>query len=174
MADGLVEASLEGSVLGLLSDSHAERERTARAIDLLVSLGADAIVHLGDVCSEGVLDAMAGAPVALRFVWGNMDEGLGAQERYARSLGMQCDHPAGLYTMCQQRLVATHGHMAWVERQAREIGADYLLHGHTHTVRDESVDGLRVLNPGALHRANRYTVGVLALESGRFDIHEVD
>ncbi|MHC4976946.1 MAG: metallophosphoesterase family protein, partial [Planctomycetota bacterium] len=93
MSAQLPEITLEGHTLGLLSDSHGEQERTSRAIALLVELGADSIVHLGDVCSEGVLDAMAGAPVPIRFVWGNMDEGLVSLEKYARGLGMICDHP---------------------------------------------------------------------------------
>ena len=46
-------------------------------------------------------------------------------------------------------------------RRAIADGADYLLHGHTHETRDERVGRTRVVNPGALSRAARYTCALL-------------
>jgi uncharacterized protein len=42
---------------------------------------------------------------------------------------------------------------------------DYLLQGHSHVRMDERVGRMRVINPGALHRANPKTVAVLDTES---------
>jgi predicted phosphodiesterase len=45
-----------------------------------------------------------------------------------------------------------------------------VLHGHTHEIRDERVGLTRVINPGALHRAARYTAAVLEPASDRLEI----
>lgn len=34
-------------------------------------------------------------------------------------------------------------------------GADFLLHGHTHVPRDETVGATRVLNPGSIGKADK-------------------
>ena len=46
--------------------------------------------------------------------------------------------------------------------------------GHTHLPRDERIQGTRVLNPGALHAAQRYTVGLLDTTADTFEVLELD
>ena len=46
---------------------------------------------------------------------------------------------------------------------------DYLFSGHTHQALDVLRDDTRFINPGALHRASRWTVGLLDLASGRLE-----
>jgi uncharacterized protein len=175
MTSGLPEpVELGGSTMGLLSDSHGRYERTARAVEVLMEHEPDVLVHLGDICDSRVIDALSGLPVPVRFVWGNMDDGTPGERQYAEGLGLVCDHPAGAYRMAGKLVVATHGHVAWVEEAARQLGADYLLHGHTHLVRDEQIGGLRAINPGALQRAQQYTVGVLRLGTGEFSVYEIE
>jgi predicted phosphodiesterase len=41
-----------------------------------------------------------------------------------------------------------------------------LLQGHTHVRADERVGTVRVINPGALHRAAQKTVATLDTETG--------
>jgi predicted phosphodiesterase len=57
--------------------------------------------------------------------------------------------------------------------QALASGADYLLHGHTHVTRDERVGKTRLINPGALFRAARYTAAVLDPSSDDVELIEV-
>jgi predicted phosphodiesterase len=42
---------------------------------------------------------------------------------------------------------------------------DYLLSGHSHYPADRRDGPTRRINPGALHRADEYTVALLGLES---------
>jgi predicted phosphodiesterase len=76
-------------------------------------------------------------------------------------MGIAVDHPLGEITVDDRRIVFTHGHLGAATAAALAGRPDYLLHGHTHEVRDERVDGVRIVNPGALFRAARYTVAVL-------------
>jgi predicted phosphodiesterase len=58
-------------------------------------------------------------------------------------------------------------------RAAITGGADYLIHGHTHELRDERTAGTRIINHGALHRAPRFTVATLVPATGELQIIEV-
>jgi predicted phosphodiesterase len=50
---------------------------------------------------------------------------------------------------------------------------DYVLHGHTHVPRDESIGRTKVINPGALFSADRFTIAFLQPESGALEFVEI-
>jgi predicted phosphodiesterase len=60
-----------------------------------------------DVGGEGVLDLLAGLPVA--FVWGNTDWDRMGLERYARDLGLQCFGNFGEVELGGKSIAITHG-----------------------------------------------------------------
>ena len=60
----------------------------------------------------------------------------------------------------------THGHMSSDVRRLLASEPDYLLSGHSHVASDETVGGVRRINPGALSRAEEFTVAVLEVGSG--------
>jgi len=146
-------------LIGVLSDSHGHAARTALAVSALVDAGAGLLIHLGDFETEEVLDELAGHPA--RIVFGNCDWDRAGLARHARHLGVTVDDPCGEIVAAGKRVVFTHGHVARHLLGAVASGADYLLHGHTHEVRDERIGATRVVNPGALFRAARYTAAVL-------------
>ncbi len=133
-------------------------ERTREAIRLLRDAGADLLIHLGDVETEEVLDELIGHPA--RIVLGNCDDER-RLSRYCEHMEIINDHPAGTLEVDDRTVVFTHGHLSHVIAGAVDAGADYLLHGHTHVASDDRDGRTRIINPGALHRAARYTVAVL-------------
>lgn len=157
--------------LGILSDSHGQAKRTRDAVALLGDAGAHLFIHLGDVETEAVIDELAGHPV--RLVFGNCDWDIPSLTDHARFLGVQVDHPIGLLRHNDLRVAYTHGDRAGLMNEALETGVEYLLHGHSHELRDEMVGSTRIINPGALFRAARYTVATLDLESGALAIHDL-
>lgn len=157
--------------VGLLSDSHGRAERTERAVDALLAAGADMLIHAGDIETEQVLDCLAGHNA--HIVWGNCDWDRAGLERYARDIGIAVHGDAGEVEADGVRIAFTHGHLPAALRTAMASGAPYLVHGHTHERRDEVVDGVRIINPGALHRARPFTVAVLAPKSGELRTIEV-
>ena len=99
---------------------------------------ADEIWHLGDVCDEWVLDELhfLGPPVTL--VRGNCDNNY--------KWPLVCDLTrSGVRFRLQH--VFPSGQPA--------VACDVLLHGHTHVPRDETIAGVRFLNPGCVTRPNR-------------------
>lgn len=147
------------TLIGLLSDSHGHAAITHEAVTRLIDAGAGTLIHLGDIGSVEVLDALAGHDA--HIVFGNCDWEASALARYARGLDIAVHDPAGWIEYGGKSLAFTHGHLDGVVRQVLERKPDYFLHGHTHLVRDERHEGTRIINPGALHRARRHTVALL-------------
>ncbi|MEQ9453150.1 MAG: metallophosphoesterase family protein [Phycisphaeraceae bacterium] len=152
--------------IGLLSDSHGRSTTTRRAVELLVSEGAEVLVHLGDVGTVEVIDALAevddeGSPIEAHLVFGNTDWDTGPLARYAEDLGVKVDHPAGRIKVEDGNLYFCHGHQPEIMATGLREGAKYLCHGHTHRTLDERQGATRVINPGALFRAETYTVALL-------------
>ncbi|MCH2162614.1 MAG: YfcE family phosphodiesterase [Phycisphaerales bacterium] len=158
------------AAIGLLSDSHGNVDRTRRGVDLLLEEGADLLVHLGDVGSRLVLDQLVGLPA--RVVFGNCDDDQDLAA-YAAAQGIAVDHPGATLPTEAGLLAITHGHLEGVIRGLIDEEPRYLAHGHSHEVRDETLQGVRFLNPGALQRARRYTVALLRPAEDQFTVFEV-
>ena len=159
------------ALIGLLSDSHGESERTRGEIRLLREMKCDSILHMGDVETHAVLNELAGANV--HMVFGNCDY-VSNLESYAQTLGIDVQHPAGTITSDGIRIGFLHGDdVSAFHRFLEDENIDVIVHGHTHEKRDEIVENTRCINPGALHRAPVYTVAVLDTNSGELTYYEL-
>jgi len=92
---------------------------------------ADEIWHLGDFCDQQTLDSVKSLGRPFFGVLGNNDWGLSLPRRL-------------LLERMGNTFLLVH------IPPSRIGGADFLLHGHTHVPRDETVGTTRVLNPGTL------------------------
>jgi putative phosphoesterase len=166
--------------IGLLSDSHGRAAITRQAVNLLLDHGAGLLIHLGDVGSPAVLDALLAAapgqtaPVEAHVVFGNTDADAADLARYAQAIGLQVDHPVGELTVEAQRLVFMHGHDGLAMAAALAQGAAWLCHGHTHRACDRRDGRTRVINPGALFRAATPSVALLDTQTQRLEFFEVE
>lgn len=158
--------------LGILSDSHDHADRVTAAIRLFVDLNVDGVIHCGDVGGMESFDAMVGCN--LWFVWGNTDVPDAALGAYLETVGLRIPPAPPLSLTIERRLIQVfHGHEPGFQKALRAQEADYILHGHTHVARDERLGRTRVINPGALHRAPRYTVATLDLPDDRVTFHRL-
>lgn len=157
-------------VVGILSDSHGQRARVRVALRHLIERGATVFVHLGDF-GDGVLDELAGHNV--RVVFGNCDDERSLAS-YARSLDIEVLHPGGVFEVEGKRIGITHGHLVEELERLYRLRVDYLLHGHTHQRSDVVSEGVRIINPGALHRACPCSAGILIPASGALEVVCID
>lgn len=152
-------------LIGILSDTHDQVERTRRAVELLARAGAERLIHCGDITIPDVIYEMAQLPSY--FVFGNCDFELDVLRRAMVEIGATCLEGGGVIEVGGRRLGVTHGHShrEWAALEAQQL--DYVFSGHTHAILDQVREGTRYINPGALHRASRWTVALLDLTSGR-------
>lgn len=157
--------SADHTIVGLLSDSHGQSQRVRRAIKLLTERGASVFVHLGDL-GDGVLDELAG--LDCHIVFGNCDD-CRSLDQYARDIGLQVHHPGGVIDIDGKRIGITHGHLVEELERLFLQRVDVIVHGHTHERSDAMVDGVRVINPGALHRARIITAALFVPATGTLE-----
>ncbi len=140
---------------------------TRQGVQALLEAGIDRMIHLGDVGTVEVIDELvvqqpgSDKPIPTHLVFGNIDWDARALGDYAGGLGISVDHPVGRIELEEGELVFCHGHQLSVMNEAMAGQARYLCHGHTHQASDTRQGHTRVINPGALCRAHRYTVAVL-------------
>lgn len=142
----------------VVSDSHGNR----RALDGLFKIfsESDIIIHLGDTSADGNY-ILSGFPQAL-VINGNCDPvKLGDDERVIQAEDV--------------KIFACHGHLYSVKTtlsrlaaRAKELGCEIALYGHTHRAREDFIDGVTLINPGALYRYGGKSYLYLIVNGGKF------
>lgn len=150
--------------IGILADTHDELSRTQRAIELLRGAGAEALVHCGDLSGPEIVVACHVLPSY--FVFGNHDADRVPELRQAAvETGISCLEWGAVVNIGGKCVGITHGHMHIDVRRVLACQPDYLLFGHRHYPVDAREGAVRWINPGALYRADEYSVAILDLES---------
>lgn len=170
------------------------RERGATAFVHCGDLGGEAVIA---ELAAGATDE-TGQP-RVWFVWGNTDPRDPLLDAFAKNLGLPLP-PRTLplrLNLDGRRIVVCHGHEREFSRLVESLTAlanvkgathgesrpdravefddlpDFVLYGHTHVPAAERCGPARLINPGALHRAAKYTVAALDLRSEELSYFEV-
>jgi putative phosphoesterase len=117
----------------VIADTH---DRSPSNLPMLAE-GADEIWHLGDVCTERIVDELRAIGPPLTIVRGNCDS--------------NDDWPL-VVDLVRGGLKFRLQHIP-PERPPDDV--DVVLHGHTHVPRNEKRGGVLFLNPGCVTRPNQ-------------------
>jgi putative phosphoesterase len=126
--------SLDMTKVLVIADTHNKLPR----IICDLARGADEIWHLGDVCDDWIVDELRALGPPLILVRGNCDSNY--------SWPLVCDITRNGIRLRLQHISPSPN---------QPVDCDILLHGHTHVPRDETIGGVRFLNPGCVTRPNR-------------------
>ena len=96
--------------IGIISDTHDQVDRTARAVSLLAAEGAEALIHCGDLTGPAVVAACGLLPGY--FVFGNNDFNEAALRVAMADIGAICLGRAGEIALGGRRIAVTHGDSA--------------------------------------------------------------
>ena len=155
-------------LIGILSDTHDQVERTRSAVNMLIAEGATALVHCGDLTGPEVVHECSGVPGY--FVFGNCDHDREAIRQAISLIGGTCLDCGGLISLGGVTIAVTHGDSVSEIQRLAALAPDYLFTGHTHHVTDIQQGPTRWVNPGALHRAPTWTVGLLDIASNHLRV----
>ena len=139
----------------VFSDSHRSRGGMLDAID---AHRPDQVIHLGDLQRDAEELTYVYPKLPICMVPGNCD-------------GWTMDPLKKQITLAGKRILLSHGHLWGVKKgyeaavaDARAVGADILLFGHTHRALCQQLeDGLWMMNPGA----SRASYGLIRIEQGQ-------
>ncbi len=124
----------------VISDTHRQINKVANVLYAVSDITN--VIHLGDLVRDAE-DIQEQFPDKIyHIIQGNND-----MLSFAR--------PTMILSLCGHNIFVTHGHAYGVKRgsnillanAAREMGCDIALFGHTHQYADETVGGVRCLNP---------------------------
>ena len=163
-------------LIGILADTHNEIRRTEHAVEILHNKGAELLVHCGDITGHEIVQICSALP--LYFAFGNHDsDSVRVLEKAASDNGSTCLAWGGEFVAMDKRIAVVHGHLTTDLQPLLVQQPDYLLSGHSHRMHDFRVGVTRRINPGALHRADVFSVATLDLESDTLEfltINEAD
>ena len=125
--------SHDASRIFVLADTHNRLSETVKEM----AIDADEIWHLGDVCSESVLDELRAIGPPVTVVRGNCDS------TYEWPIVVDLLR-GGLKFRLQH-----------IPPDDLPNDVDVVLHGHTHVPRNERRGSVLFLNPGCVTRANQ-------------------
>ncbi len=144
--------------IALLSDTHGNHARALRALEQVAPV--DLAIHLGDGYEDMNLISSA-LSMPYHVVAGNCD-------RFS-------DTPRELQlTLAGKSILATHGDFYRVKfglepllERARSISADIVAFGHTHCALVTVIDGITLVNPGALGKGESSpSIAVITITAG--------
>lgn len=142
----------------VISDTHGNINNAVAAIE---AEKPDYCIHLGDMAADCEDLESIFARQKFIFVKGNNDFWLKdarfPEERF--------------FTLDGKKIFACHGHKFHVKAgtyalksKAKELGADIVLFGHTHSKHLEQTASLVVMNPGS-----RTSYGLIIIENGKIN-----
>jgi len=135
--------------IAIISDTHNNLNNIQAVRKLILGEGIKVVIHCGDLTEPEVLDYFG--DFRLYVAYGNGDYGSDVSERL-EWLGNENRSDKDLVLVFDDKKVfVTHGHDLIGLNRAISSGVyDYVFHGHTHRLRDETVGNTRVINPGSL------------------------
>lgn len=163
-------------LVALLSDTHDNARVTRAAVELLLSHKPAVWLHAGDLVHPDMLEHFAALPAgSFHYVFGNNECDLAELFQRAAALQLTCHGRFAELTLAGKRLAVTHGHdRTLLDRLVFSRKYDYIIHGHTHSRRDQRLNGTRIINPGAVHRATPPSVALLDLATDQLEFLDVD
>jgi putative phosphoesterase len=148
--------------IGIVSDTHSRNVTAGLALAELRERGITTVLHCGDI--EGPETVALFRGLTAHFVFGNCDYEREAIREAVAAIGATLHEPFGNLELEGKRVAFVHGDDKALLRDLEHSEAfDYLFYGHTHHWEEHRTGPTRVINPGALHRANPRTLAVLDL-----------
>ena len=135
--------------IGIISDTHDDVRALDQALSILEAEGIATLFHCGDLCSPQTLEALSDFDVWVAR--GNMDRHPELEASARKIIGNGRLAERHWLTLAGRSVLLLHGHRREELRRLISSGVHaYVIHGHTHRRRNETVGPTRVINPGAL------------------------
>jgi putative phosphoesterase len=156
-------------LLAVISDTHGHVEYTRHAVTVLEPLNVDRIIHCGDIGSPAIPPLLARWPVD--YVVGNVDRDIDLLRRTIElvpasnpSRSHRLHGRFGSLELEGKKIAFLHSDDERLFRETTSSGQwDLVCYGHTHKPEMHFEGRTLVLNPGALFRALKHTLAVVAL-----------
>ncbi len=152
--------------IGVVSDTHNNRQNVRKIIALFNEAGVDRVVHTGDITQAGTLQMFRHLDCPLYGVFGNNDVGEKPWlQEVVDEFGFYISDPPLQLCWHEREIIVVHDPLEFENVLSEKH--HLALHGHTHRQRIERVNGQLIFNPGesAGHMEGLNAVGVVDLSA---------
>jgi putative phosphoesterase len=141
----------------IVSDSHDHREPLAAAVEEAKSLGAEAVLHCGDLVAPSTLHAIIGLGLPIHLIHGNNAGDVYHLSRFAQDAANRVHYYGqdGSVTLAQRRIFLVH-YPHYAKAMALTGDYDVVCNGHEHR---SVVERIRNVKGGETLRIDPGTVG---------------
>ena len=128
----------------LVSDSHDHREPLAAAVAEAKSLGAEAVLHCGDLVAPSTLHAVIPLGLPIHLIHGNNAGDVFHLSRFAQEPGNRVHYYGqdGSFTLAQRRIFIIH-YPHYAKAMALTGDYDLVCNGHEHRAVVERIRNVR-------------------------------
>ncbi|GAB4389938.1 MAG: metallophosphoesterase [Thermodesulfovibrionales bacterium] len=151
--------------IGVISDTHDDMEKIARAVDLMNERGVARVIHAGDIVSPFTFEVLGGLRAQFTGVFGNNDgDRLLLREKSRGAL-----HNQPLFLTIEGRKIVVLHEPDLVEPLARGGEFDVVIYGHSHKPDIRKVGNTLVVNPGKTARLHKGSSTAAVLDLRRLE-----
>ena len=154
--------------IAVVSDTHGRHATVSQALAELRDRGVTTVLHCGDIEDPETVLLFRG--LTAHFVFGNCDWDRESLRTAMAEAGATLHEPFGHVEIAGRKIAFLHGDDKRLMHDVEHSGAyDFLFYGHTHQPAEHFTGPTRVVNPGALHRANPKQFILLDLPGGAIE-----
>jgi len=149
--------------IGLISDTHDNVTNILKAVKIFQEERVEFVIHLGDLVAPATVQYFKG--LKMKFITGNCDGDLHMIEEKCREHGYEYLGEFAELELSGKKIYLMHYDPS--KNAPDKIGKyDYIFHGHTHIRRDETLNGTRIVNPGAHYYRAEGTIAIVDVDKG--------
>lgn len=138
--------------IGIISDTHDNVFGIKEAVAIFKKEKVEFVCHCGDVVAPVTAALFSG--LSPRFVRGNCDGDVENLKARAEYIDGTYYGELGEFELKGKKFAMTH-YPEIAEKLVKGKKYDYVLHGHTHRIRDQKIGKTRILNPGNLYLSHQ-------------------
>jgi len=136
--------------IGIISDSHDNRENILKAIKIFKDSSVEEVLHLGDFVNPGCVKVFEG--MKLKAVLGNNDGEVFRLVTAFKEMGAELGAECYECEIDGLKMILYHGNAPEITEALITCGKyDVVLYGHTHKKEVKKVRKTLVINPGTAH-----------------------
>ena len=135
-------------ILGVVSDTHNRIDNVEKIIDIFNSNKVEKAIHTGDITQPRTLVRFKRLNCPLLGVYGNNDQEEQGLVEIAEENGFKFQEPPFSFEIENKKIAIFHEPDEIENFIKKTPSIDLIIHGHTHRFRNETVGGVKIINPG--------------------------
>ena len=134
------------TMIGIMSDSHDNREAIKRAVSIFNSAGCELVIHAGDFVAPFACSELSNLSCRVKAVFGNCDGEKQGLARVIQPFG-EIQEPPFVFDWKEIRYVLTHLDFP-LDSLLKQQNPDVLIFGHSHKPEVRLQGKALLINPG--------------------------